>query len=55
MIAINLTGVFKTVKAAAPHLIERQTGSIVLISSVDGFEPAWTTSTTPPPGTACSA
>lgn len=38
MIDINLTGVFKTVRAVAPHMIERQSGSLVLISSVDGFE-----------------
>jgi SDR family mycofactocin-dependent oxidoreductase len=38
MIAINLTGVWKTAKAVAPHMIERQCGSIVMISSVDGYE-----------------
>jgi SDR family mycofactocin-dependent oxidoreductase len=38
MIDINLTGVFKTLKAVAPHMIQRQEGSIVVISSVDGFE-----------------
>jgi SDR family mycofactocin-dependent oxidoreductase len=38
MIAINLTGVWKTAKAVAPHMIERQSGSIVMISSVDGVE-----------------
>lgn len=38
MISINLTGVWKTAKAVAPHMIERQTGSIVMISSMDGEE-----------------
>ena len=39
MIAICLTGVWKTAKAVAPHMIERQSGSMVVISSVDGLEP----------------
>lgn len=39
MIGINLTGVWKTAKAVAPHMMERQSGSIVIISSVDGLEP----------------
>lgn len=39
MIDINLTGVWKTAKAVAPHMIERQSGSIVVISSVNGLEP----------------
>lgn len=38
MISINLTGVWKTAKAVTPHMIERQTGSIVMISSMDGEE-----------------
>jgi SDR family mycofactocin-dependent oxidoreductase len=40
MISVNLTGVWKTVKAVTPHMIERQTGSIVLTSSINGLEPA---------------
>jgi SDR family mycofactocin-dependent oxidoreductase len=37
MIAINLTGVWKTIKATVPHLIEQgQGGSITLISSTGG-------------------
>lgn len=40
MIDINLTGVWKSAKAVAPHMIERQTGSIVITSSVNGLEPA---------------
>jgi SDR family mycofactocin-dependent oxidoreductase len=38
MLAINLTGTFKTVRAVTPHLISRGAGSIVLVSSVDGME-----------------
>jgi SDR family mycofactocin-dependent oxidoreductase len=39
MIGVNLTGVWKSAKAVAPHMIERETGSIVVISSVNGLEP----------------
>jgi SDR family mycofactocin-dependent oxidoreductase len=35
---INLTGVWQSVKAVVPHMIERQQGSIVIISSVNGLE-----------------
>jgi SDR family mycofactocin-dependent oxidoreductase len=38
MIAVNLSGVWRSAKAVAPHMIERQTGSIVMISSVNGLE-----------------
>lgn len=38
MIAVNLTGVWKSAKAVAPHMIERRTGSIVIIASVNGLE-----------------
>jgi SDR family mycofactocin-dependent oxidoreductase len=38
MLDVNLTGVWRSAKAVAPHMIERQTGSIVLISSVNGLE-----------------
>ncbi len=38
MIDINLTGVFQSVKAVVPHMIERQRGSIVLTSSTNGLE-----------------
>ncbi|WP_345381072.1 mycofactocin-coupled SDR family oxidoreductase [Pseudonocardia yuanmonensis] len=41
MIDVNLTGVWRTAKAVAPHLIERRQGSIVLTSSVNGFQPGW--------------
>jgi SDR family mycofactocin-dependent oxidoreductase len=39
MIATNLTGVWKTAKAVAPHLMEQGSGSIVITSSVNGLEP----------------
>lgn len=35
---VVLGGVFRTIKAVAPHLMERRTGSIVVISSVGGLE-----------------
>ncbi|WP_396910711.1 mycofactocin-coupled SDR family oxidoreductase [Mycolicibacterium sp.] len=35
---IVLKGVWRTIKAAAPHLIAQRSGSIVLISSVNGLE-----------------
>ncbi|WP_018177231.1 mycofactocin-coupled SDR family oxidoreductase [Jongsikchunia kroppenstedtii] len=37
MIDINLTGVWKTTKVAVPHLIERGSGSMVLVSSIAGL------------------
>lgn len=39
MMDVNLTGVWRSAKAVAPHMIERQTGSIVITSSVNGLEP----------------
>jgi SDR family mycofactocin-dependent oxidoreductase len=39
MMDINLNGVWRTVKAVAPHMIERRSGSMVLTSSVNGVEP----------------
>jgi len=39
MIGTNLTGVWKSAKAVAPHMIERGSGSIVITSSVNGLEP----------------
>jgi SDR family mycofactocin-dependent oxidoreductase len=38
MIDVNLTGVWKSVKAAAPHLLSAGHGSIVLTSSVAGLK-----------------
>ena len=35
---VCLTGVWRSAKAVAPHMIERRTGSIVMTSSVLGFE-----------------
>jgi (+)-trans-carveol dehydrogenase len=37
MIAVNLSGVWKTVKAAIPHLKQRGAGSIIITSSTAGF------------------
>lgn len=39
MIAVNLSGVWRSAKAVAPHMMERKSGSIVMISSVNGLEP----------------
>jgi len=38
MIAVNLTGVWKSAKAVTPHMIGRRTGSIVIIASVNALE-----------------
>ena len=38
VIDINLSGVWRTVKALAPHMIERKQGSLILISSVNAHE-----------------
>jgi SDR family mycofactocin-dependent oxidoreductase len=38
MLAVNLTGVWKSVRAVAPHMMERRSGSIILTSSVNGRE-----------------
>jgi NAD(P)-dependent dehydrogenase (short-subunit alcohol dehydrogenase family) len=38
MIGVNLTGVWKSAQAVAPHMIERQSGSIVITSSTNGLE-----------------
>ena len=38
MLGVNLTGVWKSAKAVTPHMIERQTGSIVITSSTNGLE-----------------
>lgn len=39
MIGTNLTGVWRTAKAVAPHMMERRRGSIVMTSSINGLEP----------------
>jgi len=38
MIAVNLTGVWKSAKAVAPHMIGRRSGSIVITASVNALE-----------------
>lgn len=38
MLDINLTGAWRSVKAVVPRMIEQKKGSIVLTSSVNGFE-----------------
>jgi SDR family mycofactocin-dependent oxidoreductase len=40
VIETNLTGVWKLVRAVAPHMIERRSGSIVITSSVNGIRPS---------------
>jgi SDR family mycofactocin-dependent oxidoreductase len=37
MLDVNLTGVWHTCRATAPHLIERGSGSLILISSIAGL------------------
>jgi len=37
MLDINLSGVWRTCKAAVPHLIRRGSGSVVLVSSIAGL------------------
>lgn len=39
MTDVNLFGVWRTVKAAFPHMMEREAGAMVLISSINGVEP----------------
>ncbi len=39
MIAVNLTGVWKSAKAVLPHMMEQGGGSIVMTSSINGIEP----------------
>lgn len=39
MIGVNLTGVWKSATAVAPHMIERKSASIVITWSVNGLEP----------------
>jgi SDR family mycofactocin-dependent oxidoreductase len=38
VIDVNLNGIWRTAKAVAPHMIEREAGSIILISSIAGNE-----------------
>ncbi|GAA2199682.1 mycofactocin-coupled SDR family oxidoreductase [Sinomonas flava] len=39
MIAVNLTGIWKSAKAVLPHMMENGGGSIVITSSINGLEP----------------
>lgn len=39
-VSVNLSGVWKSAKAIAPHMIERQSGSMVFIASKNGLRPA---------------
>ncbi|WP_182379239.1 mycofactocin-coupled SDR family oxidoreductase [Nocardioides sp. WS12] len=39
LVDVNLTGIWKSAKAVAPHMIERRSGSIVVISSNNAIEP----------------
>jgi SDR family mycofactocin-dependent oxidoreductase len=39
MIDINLSGVWRSAKAVAPHMIGRRQGAIVMIGSANSFEP----------------
>jgi SDR family mycofactocin-dependent oxidoreductase len=39
MIGVNLSAVWKSAKAVAPHMMERKSGSIVMTSSINGLEP----------------
>jgi SDR family mycofactocin-dependent oxidoreductase len=36
---VNLSGVWRTCKAVAPHMISQRRGSIVITASISGFEP----------------
>jgi SDR family mycofactocin-dependent oxidoreductase len=38
MIAVNLTGVWKSCRAVVPHMIERRTGVILITSSIGGLK-----------------
>ena len=38
MLDVNLSGVWRTCRATAPHLIERGAGSVILISSIAGLK-----------------
>ncbi len=39
VVDVNLHGVYYTVKAAIPHMIERQAGHLIIISSVNAIRP----------------
>jgi len=39
MLNLNINAVFRTVRAALPHMVERQTGDIIVTSSIAGVVP----------------
>jgi NAD(P)-dependent dehydrogenase (short-subunit alcohol dehydrogenase family) len=41
---VNMAGVWRTAKAVAPHMMERESGSMILTSSMNGIEGGWNTS-----------
>lgn len=41
VIDVNLTGVWRTLKAVAPSMIAARSGSLVVIASINSFEPAF--------------
>jgi NAD(P)-dependent dehydrogenase (short-subunit alcohol dehydrogenase family) len=56
MLDVNLTGVWATCRATAPHLIDRGAGSIILTSSIAGLRGDWSGwRITPPRSTVSSA
>jgi SDR family mycofactocin-dependent oxidoreductase len=40
MIDVNLSGVWRTVKAVTPHMIDNRSGTVVITSSINGLEGA---------------
>jgi SDR family mycofactocin-dependent oxidoreductase len=40
-IGVNLSGAWRTIKAVAPHLMERQRGAIIFSASINAVEGAW--------------
>lgn len=40
MVDVNLSGMWRSAKAVAPHMIERRSGSIVMTASINGLEPS---------------
>jgi len=40
-IAVNVTGVFLVCRALLPHMIDRGSGSVIIIGSISGKRPLW--------------
>ena len=38
MIALNVSGTFRTIRAVLPHMIERERGDILVTSSISGHQ-----------------